>query len=158
MSSAETVVLGVVSGILTSAAIYLLALIVNRILLPWYRNFVYRDVEIQGSWKEEFDFGNGNTQFTTAELVQKAHTISGRITVVQATDGETTKTETMALIGTVKDRLFSATLTPVSKRRVGIATVLLEVIGDGSRMRGNSSWYDSGSARIASKASQWERL
>ncbi len=46
MSNSETIILGIVSGIITSAVIYLLVLIFNHIVLPWYRAFVYRGVSI----------------------------------------------------------------------------------------------------------------
>ena len=59
MSNSETIVLGIVSGIITSAVIYLFVLIFNHIVLPWYRAFVYRGVGIDGTWEEELDFDHG---------------------------------------------------------------------------------------------------
>ena len=157
MSNSETIILGIVSGIITSAVIYLFVIIFNHIVLPWYRAFIYRGVSIDGTWEGELDFGNGNTQVSTAELTQKANAISGNVTVVKSTNGQIMKTEIMSLSGTVKDRLFNAKLIPVDKKRVGIITVLLEVIGDGSRMRGSTTWYDSGAAKITGKGLEWAR-
>jgi len=158
MNNAETIILGVVTGIITSAIIYLLVLIFNRIVLPWYRSFIYRDVIIQGSWEETLDFGHGNTQVATTELVQKADAISGNVTVVKSAHGQVTRTEIMTLVGTIKGRLFNATMIPVAKTRVGLNTVLLEVFGDGGRMRGSTAWYDAGSGRITSQSTEWARI
>lgn len=158
MSNAETIILGVVSGVITSTVIYLLILIFNYIVLPWYRSFVYRGVFIEGTWEEELDFDHGNTQVMTVEFNQQANTITGNATVVKSTNGQITKTAIMSLSGTVKDRLFNATLIPVDKKRIGILTILLEVIGDGSRMLGTAIWYDSTSAKIIAQRTEWKRM
>lgn len=157
MSNSETIILGIVSGIITSAIMYLIIVIFNHIVLPGYRAFVYRGVFIDGTWEEVLDFENGNAQISTAEITQKANSIAGSVTVVKSTNGQVTKTEIMTLCGTLTDRLFNATLVPVDKRRVGIIVVLLEVIGDGGRLRGSTTWYDSRSARITGKGSEWVR-
>ncbi len=157
MSNSETIILGIISGVITSAVIYLLVIIFNNIVLPWYRALIYCGVSIDGTWKEELDFENGNTQVSTAELTQKANAISGNVTIVKSSNGQITETTIMSLNGIVKDRLFNAKLIPVDKKRVGIITVLAEVVGDGSRMLGQSTWYDAGSAKITGKSSEWTR-
>lgn len=158
MNNLQSVVVGVISGIITAAVLHFMVLLFNRIVLPWYRQLVYRGVDISGKWEEHLDFGNGNTQIATAELTQRANAITGSVTVVKTSNGLITKTEILSIKGTIKDRLFNANLTPLDKTRVGIASSLLEVIGDGARMRGCSSWYDSGAAEIQTKCSEWARL
>lgn len=158
MNNIESLVIGVIGGIITAAVIHLLVVLFDKVLLPWYRQLVYRGVEIQGKWEESHEYGNGNTQLVTAELSQKAHAITGSVTIVKSTNGEITRTEIMSLKGAVKDRLFNGTIVPVDKKRVGISTVLLEIIGDGSRMRGSASWYDAGAARITAKPTEWQRI
>ncbi len=154
MNNIESLVVGVVSGIITAAILHLLFLLFNRIVLPWYRQLVYHGVHIAGKWEEHLDFGNGNAQVSTAELVQKANSVTGNITIVKTTNGQITKTEIMSLKGTIKDRLFNTSLTPVDRQRIGIITILLEVVGDGGKMRGCSSWYDAGAAKITSLSSE----
>ncbi|MBI5186886.1 MAG: hypothetical protein HZA01_14335 [Nitrospinae bacterium] len=158
MSNVESLVIGVISGIITAAVIHLLLVLFDKVLLPWYRQLVYRGVDVQGKWEESLDFGNGNTQITTIELLQKAHAITGSATIVKSTNGEITKTEIMSLKGAIKDRLFNGTIIPVDKKRVGVITALLEIIGDGSKMRGSVSWYDAAAARITANPTEWSRL
>lgn len=157
MNIPETIVIGVVSGIITSALIYLLILIFNHIVLPWYRGFIYCGVDIEGKWEEALDFNNGNTQISTYELIQKANDVSGKVTIVKSTNGQITKTEMFSLKGLVKDRFFTATQTPIDKKRLGITTILLEVIGDGRKMQGSTTWYDSRAANITSINCEWQR-
>lgn len=158
MNNIDSLVVGVVSGIITAAVIHLMLLFFNRVVLPWYRQLVYRGVDIQGRWEEQLDFKNGNTQVLTAELSQKAHAITGTVTVVKSTEGKIVRTEIMSLKGAVKDRLFNGTLVPVDRKRVGVSTQLLEVIGDGGRMRGWTSWYDAKTAKIIAIESEWKRI
>jgi hypothetical protein len=158
MNNIESLVVGVVSGIVTAVILYLLLILFNRIVLPWYRQLVYQGVDIAGKWEEHLDFGNGKTQVITAELTQKANSITGNVTIVKAANGQITRTEIMFIKGTIKDRLFSATLIPVDKKRVGMITTLLEVVGDGGRMSGWASWYDVGMARITGQESEWIRI
>jgi len=136
----------------------LLVLLFNRIIVPWYRQLIYRGVDISGKWEERLDFGNGYAQTVTAELIQKANGITGSATIVKTRQGLITKTEIFSLKGTIRDRLFNATLTPVDNTRVAIASSLLEVVGDGARMSGCSSWYDSSSANILTQLSEWSRV
>jgi hypothetical protein len=136
----------------------MLVILTNKVLLPWYRQLLYRGVNIQGKWEQKLDFNNGKTQLITLELAQKAHNITGSVTMVKSTNGEIVRTEIMTLKGSVKDRLFNGTIFPIDTKRVGISTILLEIIGDGSKMSGCTMWYDSGAAQISSMATIFIRL
>ena len=158
MNNMESLVIGVISGIITAAVIYLLVVLFDKVLLPWYCQLLYRGVDIQGKWEESLSLGDGKTQIVTVELSQKAHAIKGSVTVVKSTNGKIDRTEIMSLEGAVKDRLFNGTIVPVDKKRVGIVTVLLEIIGDGSRMMGSTTWYDVNTAKITTKPTEWKRI
>jgi len=45
-----SVYLGIVSGILTSAILFLFGKIFTQIVLPWYRGQIYRGIDISGEW------------------------------------------------------------------------------------------------------------
>ena len=158
MNNIESLVIGVISGVIAAAVIYLLVVLFNKVVLPWYNQLVYRGVEIQGKWEESLEFDYGNTQLATIELSQKAHVIMGSVTVVKSTTGEIVRTEIMSLNGNVNERFFNGTIVPVDKKRVGISTVLLEIIGDGSRMGGSVSWYDANAHIICNKLCEWKRI
>ena len=133
-------------------------LLFNEIVLPWYRQIIYRGVDIEGKWEEKSSYGNGNTQVKTIEIKQLAHDVSGSATMVKSKNEQIVRTEIMYIKGTIKDRLFNGTLIPADKKRLGSSVWLLEVIGDGSRMRGATSWYDCNAAAIVSKNTEWKRI
>jgi hypothetical protein len=158
MGNIESLVVGIVSGILTSALIYLFVLIFTRIVLPWYRQLLYRGIEIQGEWTSSTDLGSGLIEEGSIELRQKADSVSGDLSLTKCQDGKIIKTETMRLTGRLKDRFLFASISPVKKSRLGIGTTLLEIVGDGSEMRGCESWYDIGTKSIMSGNIEWKRV
>src|ERR1039457_3383330 len=93
MNNVESLVVGVISGIVTAACIQMLVILTNKVLLPWYRQLLYRGVNIQGKWEQKLDFNNGKTQLITLELAQKAHNITGSVTMVKSTNGEIVRSE-----------------------------------------------------------------
>jgi hypothetical protein len=157
MNNIDSLIIGIISGIFTAAVIQLLLLIFNRVLLPWYRQLIYSGIDISGTWTEELNFDNGNKQTLTAELNQNADSISGNIVLAKTKNGEHYKTEAMSLEGRLKDRLLNCVLKHTDKKRLGISTLLLEVVGDGKKMKGQTTWYDAGKATIFSKDTKWIR-
>lgn len=63
----------------------------------------------------------------------------------------------MNVKGQVRDRLFTAECESVDPQRIGVMTILLEVVGDGRRMTGVISWYDVRSGRVTAAAVAWRR-
>jgi len=158
MSNYESIIVGIVSGIITAFIIHLLILMFNKIILPWYRELVYSGVEIKGGWKVSSDYGQGNSQVVAINLSQKASSINGKATIVKSSNGKVVETTMMAIVGSIKDRLFNVTLIPIEKKRVGISISLLEVVGNGNIMRGSACWYDSSAAVIKTESTEWRRI
>jgi hypothetical protein len=63
----------------------------------------------------------------------------------------------LSLHGEINDRFAYIVLRPMDKKRLGIASLLLEVIGHGSRVKGWSSWYSNITGDIAAAATTWDR-
>ena len=158
MGNMESLVIGVVSGILTSALIYLLILIFTRIVLPWYRQLMYRGIEVQGEWTSSMHLRPELIQEWSMELKQKADSVSGDLSQSKCQDGQIIKTETLRLTGSLKDRFLSGSIHPVEKSRLGICMILLEIVGDGSEMQGCVGWYDIGTKSIMSDDIELKRV
>ena len=158
MNAAEAVITGVVSGILTSAVLFLAARLFNVIVLPWYREIVYRGIDIGGIWENRMEL-TGAMQTMKINLRQKADQISGTATISKSYgSGGASSEEAFTVNGNVSDRLFSATMRPTDPQRLGLAILLLEVVGDGRKMVGWTSWYDAKAARILGIATEWARV
>lgn len=83
MTTQESIILGVISGVLTAAFLFLVKEFWLKVLLPWYQAFRYQGADISGSWFAKFDDKDGlNTQSTYAlSLKQRAHKITGSMQV-----------------------------------------------------------------------------
>jgi len=155
----QSLVIGIISGIITAALIYLITEIFRKILIPWYRQMIYRGVDISGEWMNEINLETGNRQTISASIIQKANKISGEITIVKNRNGKQYGSiEMFNMTGELRDRFLYAIIRPTDPKRIGIASLLLEIVGDGSKMRGATAWYDASAAIIAGKSSEWRRI
>src|SRR5712692_8357813 len=154
-SLSESIITGVVSGILTTAVLFLLKKLFDGVVLPWYRNLVYRGVNISDQWKNEMEFPGGTHQTLIANIKQRAHAVEGDLTITKTRNGQLFVTKTLLLVGEIHDRLLLATIKPMSDKEIAAATLLLEVVGNGSRMRGATSWYDATGGRILQEDVEW---
>jgi hypothetical protein len=50
MDAASSIILGVVSGVLTSAILFIFARIFGRLVIPWHEERIYKGVRVDGSW------------------------------------------------------------------------------------------------------------
>ena len=76
---------------------------------------------------------------------------------IKSKEGQVLSPEDMILDGQLKDRFLCAKVEFVNKARLGISSRLLEVVGDGSSMKGWSTWYDIGLKEITSQATSWSK-
>jgi len=77
MDSQDSIVLGVISGVLTAAFIFLLKEFWVKILMPWYQSFKYQGADISGSWYAEYSSEDSIKTTYSVTLNQSAHKITG---------------------------------------------------------------------------------
>ena len=132
--------IGVISGVITSALIYLLVQIFSKIVLPWYRELVYNGIDISGEW---FCYGQELEQRAKYDIKQQASQINGDATYMHSDDHDHSmeKIRTFKITGFIKERFVQLTLIHSDKSRLGLVSYLLEVVGDGRRMIGAGSHY-----------------
>ena len=141
----EAIGLGVVSGVLSSALILLLAVLIRRVLIPWFRSLIYSGVDVSGEWH---CIDPLMAQEITVHLNQDADSVSGTATFTWNHDDpdescldEFETVRTFHVSGKIRDRFLQLMLTHVDRKRIGVNSYLLEVCGDGRRMRGLFTFY-----------------
>lgn len=153
-TASETIILGCVSGILTTLFIFLLSTLFTNTFLPWYRHAMYRGIKIDGSW-HAIKLG----QKTLLELTQSCEKIEGKATIhithsaLPVTIVENLQLDdirTFDVKGEVFERFLRLTLTHTDKKRIGLTTYLLQIEGDGTRISGEGCWYAPQVSRISS--------
>jgi len=152
MTASQSIVLGVVSGLISGYALYILAALFRRIILPWYRNTIYKGLSISGTWQLQSD--DYQRRDITFQINQKADALRGLSTHVLRegqNDRLSERVRTYALDGTIHDRFVIITGRPIEASRIGAMTFLLEVLGDGTVMKGFGSGYSSSLMKIDSR-------
>ncbi|TSA17858.1 hypothetical protein D4R75_11965 [bacterium] len=149
MAFTESIVIGVVSGILTSACLLLFVQIFRNVVLPWYQSLVYSGLLIEGTWIATKI--PSSTQDVRLELKQKAHHIEGTATyVLNDTMASTSeRIRNFRIAGSIRERFVIMTLQHTDRERIGVAAQLLEVTGDGRRMHGGRVFFNVGNDKIS---------
>jgi hypothetical protein len=158
MSIALSIIIGVIAGVTTSAIVYMIVRIFNKIIVPWYQQITYNGLDISGVWKEFHDYEGLMTQESTIFLKQKAHSINGRIILVKKVKNEEIfDTKSFDFKGDFYDGFLNITCTNVSRRQIGFHNYLLRILNDGNKVNGIKSWYDIGFEKIVSDEIEWIR-
>lgn len=141
----EGIGIGVVSGVLSSVLILLLATLIRRVLIPWFRSLIYSGVDVSGEWHCIDPF---MAQEITINLNQEADAISGTATFTWNRDNpdesildDFEAVRTFNVSGRIRDRFLQVMLTHVNRKRIGVNSYLLEVCGDGRTMKGLFTFY-----------------
>jgi hypothetical protein len=155
ISSSESLYIGIVSGILTSALIYLVVSVFEKIIIPWYQEIIYHGTDISGEWEAT---GENIGQTGVFNIEQKAHKIKGTATWV--TNDSAYPIEGIRIFnigGEISERFVTLILKHKDKRRLGIGSYLIQVVGDGRVMEGFYSFYSVGDSDIRSTACRFTR-
>jgi hypothetical protein len=156
MNSSESIVLGIVTGLITACLIYLISKIFQRIVIPWYQELMYQGIDLSGSW--EVNPLSPHARHIFFDLSQKANLIIG--TAAHSVKSETVKGDkvrTYVLKGRIKDRFIWLQGHCIDPKRLGVTSYLLESIGDGRTLRGSFSVYDIGISEIVTTQCLVER-
>jgi len=145
--SAETLnslLLGIISGILTTALLWAIHELWAHRIVPWYEKRVYKGVNIEGTWSLVDDSSDKDGHWAQNEILslrQTAHRLTGSLTLLPK-DDENAKSIVLDAVGDISDRFVSLIFKSPLQNRLSYSGVLLEIIKDGNTLRGSTSMYD----------------
>lgn len=155
--------IGVLSGVLTTILVYVSSLFLKRVVLPNYRIYLYRGLDITGQWRVKQDqiAVDGEElsvkRETTVVLKQKGHDLEGRATSTALGGGAHQAIYTYAATGEIKDRFVMLSFKADDRDRIGYSSFLLEVVGDGRRMVGYRVFYALLRRKVSAISVEFER-
>lgn len=157
MTILENIILGVVSGIFTTAFIYLLSLLIKNHFTPWFQQATYKGVDVNGSWvsKVEVDGIHGNMEMNIA---QHGHNLEGDLTIVQGKDVDNpSSVANLNLKGNVWEGFVTLNHQSKDRSRLSYSTSLLQVTNGGIRLKGVYCFRSIQTDKIESVEIKWER-
>ena len=135
----RNLIIGVSSGVITAFMLSLVKSLFTNSFLPWYRQVMYKGVDLNGKWYQ-YDSG----QKTLLEISQTCESIKGKATIhtIDQIDGaKLDDIRTFDVSGEVSQQFVTLIFHHTDRSRLGIATYLLQIYGDGTTLNGQAGWY-----------------
>ena len=140
-SLTNNIIIGILTGIITTAILYLISRMFMDWVMPWYRSVKYTGIDISGVWETKQDF-DSSTEYSLLNLRQKADKLDGLWTISITQNGsDENEIKTFSIKGTIEDRFALLTSKNTDQRQIGLGTMLLEAVGNGFELTGCETWY-----------------
>lgn len=156
MGATENIILGIVAGVLTSSLLAVLGVLVTRVVLPWYRDLVYRGIDLEGDWRSQIQEHGANYIYQLS-LQQRAHDLSGTATITKFGAGPEDYQDVFAITGFTWEGYVSLTLRSISRKRLSFANALLRTENRGGRLVGHWAYRSGRSDQVESERIVLER-
>ena len=134
------ILIGVLSGVITSAIIWIVAKIFNLVIIPWYQVKIYRGLDIEGTWKAKEEF-EGNQYEYTIEINQTGHKISGKYIARNIFDDEESYSY-YEVTGIIRDNYVSIQYITSNNKQIGLGSFLLKIADGGDSLIGPLIYLD----------------
>lgn len=158
MSPVESIVLGVVSGVVTAVLMFLIGALYRTQILPWYKSVTYRGVDISGAWVANADRGESLKAKFELLLDQKAHQLSGSAVIIQGSNlSSPSSIVNMEVSGSVWEGFVTLNMQSKDRTRLSYSTSLLRVINGGTKLEGSYLFRSIKDDQIQAQELKWER-
>ena len=157
MSTHGQIVIGIITGIITSAVIALSLSTFKKIIIPWYRGIIYSGICINGKWTSQIK-DNDIDETAMLNISQKANRVKAIMTVSKNHAGNVQEIKTYSLQGEFENRFLSLRGKNIDTQQIGVDVMLLEVKSGGDKMHGNEAWFSVDKNKINSADVEWIRV
>lgn len=150
MTTEESIILGVVSGVLTATFIFLTKELWFNILLPWYQGFRYQGADISGSWFAEYKDDDEVHSKSTYSVVlkQSAHRITGSMQVTFVSDERKFNVD-YYLTGDYWEGYLNLTCRSKDRKMYSHGSMFLKLINNGSGLLGQFNFRHAFDDKVA---------
>ncbi|MFD1217561.1 hypothetical protein [Microbulbifer celer] len=143
MSIQETILIGVLSGVLTACLIFLVKEFWVKIIIPWYQGFRYQGADISGSWYAEYrDEDSESVSTFSVVLSQNAHKITGSMQF-NFVSSERKLNIDYNLVGEYWEGYLNLSCRSKDRRLYSHAAMFLKLINGGSGLLGQFSFRNA---------------
>jgi hypothetical protein len=155
-----SIVLGVVSGIITSFILWTVISIFRKILLPWYQGVIYQGLSIEGTWigfYEDSKFNESDPDFSI-DIRQKGANVRGVINRHKVAGGGR-EIKAFNFSGIFREANLVITYQPVDGTRLGLGSYVMLLSDDGRRFEGKILFVPANHRRgnVADRPLYWVR-
>ena len=144
-------VLGIVTGILTTALLWFAKFLWKSRMEPWLREIRYSGVQLEGKWH-----GHGEDPkeawSTDIELFlnQSAHQLSGTFALEHKSPSNTYRL-LHEVTGFIREGVVVLNFSPMDRRVIAYSTAMLKITGGGVGLVGRLTYRDTSTEEIVSE-------
>ena len=136
MNASINIILGIATGIITAALIYVANQIFLKLVMPWYQNIKYKGVDLGGNWTGEMVDTTEISMPFTLNIKQKANKLKGFANLDKSKANDTYNITTYNIKGSVWEGYVTINYQSTDRTRLSFATSLLQVRMGGRKMEG----------------------
>ena len=155
MDTLQAVVIGIVTGILTTVLLFLVKEFIQKVAIPWYQELIYKGVDLNGTWKKEYGGEEKGTKFKLI-LDQSAHKLRGSLLFMQIEKGEESSHE-FSVEGYLWEGYATLNFRPKNRKILSYAAALLKVCKGGSELQGYLSFRNVDKDEVISEELKLQR-
>ncbi len=143
-----TIIIGIISGILTTILIRAFLIFFKETVLPWYQIQVYRGVNISGKWQGTQEREERGSFKFILKLNQKAHNLTGTFSSIDEYPDKSTGYHQFSVEGTISDGWVLLAYKENDKSSFGLGSLLLQVRNGGKELNGAIMFLKTKTATI----------
>lgn len=144
----DSIILGIVSGLLTSFVVICLQGVWRNTLLPLYEECVYKDLKIEGLWVIKYP---GTEMEEQVELKRRAHFVSGKIVSLKGADAGKEYT----FEGIFKNLIVTGSYSSSSRAGLDRGVFSLMVKNNGIGLEGHGLVYNDETHSVDAVKCEW---
>ncbi|OQY72396.1 MAG: hypothetical protein B6D44_10240 [Ignavibacteriales bacterium UTCHB2] len=131
-----SIFIGVFSGIITAIIIWLFVQLFNKLLIPWYQQYIYRGINLTGHWERNIEYTGQIILKQSIALQQKGHNLIGSLISSTKFPNNIEETASYLLSGEVFDNYVDIEYQITDKSKIGRGSILLKVKIGGDVLEG----------------------
>ncbi len=157
-----SIFIGVISGVMTSALIWLAAKFFQNVIKPEIQAITYQGVKIDGTWVGLYESVSPMFKQSvddppyTIYIEQKGHSVKGELLRNKDRNG-TRDVKAFVFTGLFKDKSLVLWYKPKDETRLGSGSYVMRLVADGKRLEGKSLYISSGDGSVAEFSVSWEK-
>src|ERR1700723_2311913 len=150
-------ILGVVAGLVVSALLFLLGTLLQKALVPWLQDLLYKGVDLRGLWIEEKNLSGIRYNYQL-NLQQSSEKLKGTMTITKSGAPAGPRgdyVQRFEVTGQIWEGFVTLNLKSLERNSLAIATVLLRIAERAHSLIGNLAYRSSTTDEVASEAVHW---
>jgi hypothetical protein len=150
----ENIIAGLISGVVVTVLVLLTRQFWNSVIIPWFEDRVYKDVQIEGKWFGLFDksdFGEDRQELIT--LDRRGHSIEGTMICTSGLD----KGEKYSLKGSFRNLTLPLLYENSDPKKTDRGTITLKTMQSAEKLQGCISFYSCREDSIRTSKITWYR-